>query len=46
MHLELSDFDGATICGDTLRPISDQEWTCVGHPAHEDDHLALDGTRW
>lgn len=46
MHLELNDTDGATICGDALRPISDQEWICVDRPSHDDDHLAIDGTRW
>jgi hypothetical protein len=46
VHFELNDAGTTTICGEALRPISDQEWVCVGHPAHEDDHLAHDGTRW
>jgi hypothetical protein len=46
MHQELNDLDRAAMCGDALRPIHDLEWTCVAPVAHEDDHVAVDGTRW
>jgi hypothetical protein len=46
MHQEHNDLDRAVMCGDALRPIYDQEWTCVVPAAHEGDHVAVDGTRW
>ena len=46
MHFDSHDIDGGAVCGDALRPISDQEWVCTSRAAHDGDHIALDGTRW
>ena len=46
MYAEMDDRHRGVVCGDALRPIPDQEWVCVALPAHDDDHVAVDGTRW